>query len=376
MKIGVPKEIKIRERRVALTPAGAAALVENGHEVFIQKDAGVGSCISDAEYIEVGATILDDAPAVWEAADMIIKVKEPIDPEFDYMKEGQILFTYLHLAADELLTKKLMDKKVIGVAYETIQLEDGSLPLLAPMSEVAGRLSVQMGCSVLEAKNGGKGLLMGGVPGVAPAKVAIIGGGIAGLNAAHLAIGMGAQVTILDVNVNRLRYLEDIFHSKAVTLMSNPTNLQNAVAESDLVIGSVLIPGKKAPKLITREMLRTMKPGSGFVDIAIDQGGCADTSKPTTHDDPIYIVDDIVHYCVANMPGAVPMTSTYALTNVTLPYALDLANKGVERALNDDKALLKGLNVYKGDLTCSAVGEAFDMSCEDVTSITSLAQSA
>ena len=366
MKVGVPKEIKVRERRVALTPAGAAALTARGHEVFLEDNAGVGSGLSNEEYVKAGATILPNADAVWAEADMIIKVKEPVEPEFDRMKEGQLLFTYLHLAPDEVLTQKLLDRKIIGVAYETMMADDGSLPLLAPMSEVAGRLSVQMACAALEAKNGGMGLLMSGVAGVAPAKVAIVGGGISGVNAAHLAVGMGAQVTILDVNMDRMRYLEDIFHSRAVTLMSNATNLEESMYDADVVIGAVLIPGAATPKLIKKDMLKNMKRGSVLVDIAIDQGGFADTSKPTTHDEPTYIVDDVVHYCVANMPGAVPRTSTFALTNATLPYALELADKGAEAALKDSATLAGGLNVYKGTLTCKEVADSQQRSFEAI----------
>ncbi len=367
MKIGVPKEIKIRERRVSLTPGGAAALIQRGHEVFIEDQAGVGSGLSNEEYIKVGAEILPSADAVWDEAEMIIKVKEPVEPEFARMKEGQLLFTYLHLAPDQTLTDKLMDRKVVGVAYETMMDETGGLPLLAPMSEVAGRLSVQMACAALEAKNGGMGLLMSGVAGVAPAKVAIIGGGISGLNAAHLAIGLGAKVTILDINIDRMRYLEDIFHSRAVTLMSNQAHLEESIYEADAVIGAVLVPGESAPKLIKKDMLKNMKKGSVFVDIAIDQGGCAETSKPTTHDDPTYIVDDVVHYCVANMPGAVPRTSTFALTNATLPFALELADKGYEKALKENSTLAGGLNVFKGALTCKEVAKSQNRPYEEIT---------
>jgi len=367
MKIGVPKEIKVKENRVSLTPAGAAVLVEGGHQVYVEKGAGEGSGIIDQEYEKTGAHILSASEAVWAEADMIIKVKEPLEQEYGFMREGQILFTFLHLAADQNLTQALLDQKVIGVAYETIQLENGSLPLLAPMSAVAGRLSIQMGCASLEAKNGGKGLLVSGVPGVAPARVAIVGGGISGINAAHVAIGMGARVTILDINQERLRYLDHIFHSQAVTLMSNPINLEQSILRADLVIGAVLIPGAKAPKLIKKEYLKDMEPGSALVDIAIDQGGCAETSRPTTHDDPIYIVDNIVHYCVANMPGAVPRTSTYALTNVTLPYVLELANKGLKKALQENKALERGLNVYNGRLTCKEVADAFGMKHAEIS---------
>jgi alanine dehydrogenase len=365
MLIGVPKEIKTRERRVSVTPAGVATFTAHGHKVFVETSAGVGSGITNEEYVKAGAVILDTADQVWKEADMIIKVKEPVEPEFSRMKEGQILFTYLHLAADETLTKKLLDRKIVGIAYETIQLNDGSLPLLAPMSEVAGRLSVQMGCAALEAKNGGKGLLLSGVPGVPPGKITILGGGISGINAAHLAIGMGAQVAILDINIQRLQYLADIYHSRLVTVMSNPGTIEEFVTQADLVIGAVLIPGAKAPKLITRGLLKKMKPGSAFVDIAIDQGGCAETSRPTTHDEPMYIEENIVHYCVANMPGAVPRTSTFALTNMTLPYAVRLADKGYEKALKDDPCFARGLNVHRGKLTCGMVAEAFGMKCED-----------
>ena len=365
MKIGIPKEIKTREYRVAATPAGVRAMTSHGHRVFIQQSAGSGSGISDAEYEKAGAVILSKAEDVWSEADIIFKVKEPVGPEFERMKEGQIIFTYLHLAADEKLTRMLLDRKVIGIAFETVQLADGSLPLLAPMSEVAGRLSIQMGCSCLEMKNDGKGILLSGVPGVAPANVVILGGGISGLNAAHLAVGMGARVTIIDISLNRLRYLEDLFHSRVTTLASNSSNIEESVSLADLVIGSVLIPGARTPKLITRDILARMKPGSAFVDIAIDQGGCAETSRPTTHDNPIFMESGIVHYCVANMPGAVPRTSTMALSNVTLPYMMTLADKGWKQALDDDRALAKGLNVCKGALTCGRVAEAFNMDCVD-----------
>ena len=366
MKIGLPKEIKIKENRVALTPSGVNALISHGHTVFVETHAGEGSGFSDDEYMKAGAKILKNADEVWAEADMIVKVKEPLGPEFERMKEGQIIFTYLHLAADEALTRELLDKKIIGVAYETIQLDDGSLPLLAPMSEVAGRLAIQMGCMCLEAKNGGAGILLSGVAGVPPAKVAIIGAGIAGTNACHLAVGVGAEVAILDVNAQRLRYMQDIFKGRVITVMSNKANIWDFVTKADLVIGSVLIPGAKAPKLITRDMLKAMRRGSALVDIAIDQGGCAETSRPTTHDDPIYIEEGIVHYCVANMPGAVPRTSTYALTNATLSYVLELADKGLDKAMRDNKALHKGLNVYKGKLTYDHVAEAFNMPYETI----------
>jgi alanine dehydrogenase len=366
MKISVPREIKTMEGRVAITPAGVKTLVDHGHTVYIEKNAGIISGIRDEDYAASGAVILESAGDVWDAAELILKVKEPVGPEFALMKEGQILFTYLHLAADRTLTEKLLEKKIIGIAYETVQLGDGSLPLLAPMSEVAGRLAIQVGCACLEVKNGGKGILLSGVPGVSPANVTIVGGGISGLNAAHIAAGIGARVTILDINIARLRYLEDIFHSRAVTLVSNPTNIEESCVNADLVVGSVLIPGSRAPKLITRDLLRKMKPGSVFVDVDIDQGGCSETSRPTTHREPTYIEEGIVHYCVANMPGAVPRTSTFALINATLPYVAAIANKGFGKAMADDPALAKGLNVHRGSLTCRQVAEAFNMDCAEM----------
>ncbi len=361
MKIGIPKEIKTRENRISLTPAGAAVLTEKGHQVFVEKKAGSGSGFSDTDFTRTGASILNTADNVWAEADMIVKVKEPIGPEFILMKDGQIVFTFLHLAADETLTQTMLDRKVIGIAYETIQHDDGSLPLLAPMSEVAGRLAVQMGCFCLEKINGGKGLLLSGVPGVKPAGVVILGGGIAGVNAAQLAVGMGANVTILDIDLKRLRYLDHIFRSQVTTLMSNQANIEASVLQADLVIGTVLIPGARAPKLVKKEYLSKMEPGSAFVDVAIDQGGCAETSRPTDHNNPTYVIDNIVHYCVTNMPGAVPRTSTFALTNATLPYVINLADKGLKQAVDDDRSLAGGVNVYKGRLTCPQVAEAFGM---------------
>jgi alanine dehydrogenase len=366
MKIGVPREIKPAENRVAATPAGVRAFTGNGHQVFVEKDAGQGSSFTDQEYIEAGATILENPEEVWDQAEMVIKVKEPIGPEFDRMRSGQILYTYLHLAADRKLTEKLLDKGIVGVAYETVQLADGTLPLLAPMSEVAGRLSVQMGAYCLEAKNGGMGILLSGVSGVRPARVTVIGGGVAGLSAATVAVGMGAQVTILDNSSSRLRYLEDIMGSRLVTVMSNPANVEAECINSHLVIGSVLIPGAKAPKLITRDILKNMMPGSAMVDISVDQGGCCETTRPTTHEDPTFIEENVVHYCVANMPGAVPRTSTIALTNVTLAYGLAIANKGLKRALEDDPALMKGLNLLKGEVCYQAVADAFELKCGDI----------
>jgi alanine dehydrogenase len=369
MKIGIPREIKTREGRVAMTPIGVKSLVDHGHKVFIEKGAGLSSCIPDDEFKKAGAKLIDRVEEVWAEAEMVVKVKEPVEAEYEFMREGLILFTYLHLAASERLTKELLSRKVIGISYETIQLDDGSLPLLAPMSAVAGRLAVQVGCTCLEIKYGGKGTLLSGVPGVRPGRVVIIGAGVSGLNAAHLAVGMGAQVTILDVNQKRLNYLEDIFHSRAVTLMSNAGNVEESVMNADLVIGSVLIPGAQAPHLITRKLLKTMEPGSVIVDIAIDQGGCAETSRPTTHDDPSYVEEGIVHYCVANMPGAVPRTSTYALTNATIPYALAIADKGWKRAVKEDLSLSKGLNVLNGIITNQKVAEALDMHFEEYVQI-------
>ncbi|HDM09150.1 MAG: alanine dehydrogenase [Deltaproteobacteria bacterium] len=366
MKIGIPKEIKKAERRVGATPAGVKAFIDHGHQVLVERGAGIGSGFKDEEYIKAGASILDRADDVWAEADMVMKVKEPIGPEFDRMKPGQILFTYLHLAADKELTEKLLERKIIGIAYETVQLDDGSLPLLSPMSEVAGRLSVQMGAFSLEAKNGGMGILLSGVSGVRPAHVTIIGGGVAGFSAAMVAVGMGAQVSILDNNPLRLRYLEDITDSRLVTIMSNPANIEEECVHSHLVIGSVLIPGARAPKLISRDLVRRMMPGAAIVDISIDQGGCCETSRPTTHEEPTFIEEGVVHYCVTNMPGAVPRTSTIALTNVTLAYGLEIANKGLEKAMADDPALRKGLNLINGQLCYPAVAECFGMTCAEI----------
>jgi alanine dehydrogenase len=358
MKIGIPKEIKKLEKRVAVTPAGVTQFIKNGHAVYVEKNAGSGSNIPDAEFEKAGAIIISGADDIWREADMIFKVKEPVAEEFQRMKTGQVIFTYLHLAAEKELALMMMEKEAVGIAYETVRKTDGSLPLLAPMSEVAGRLSVQMGCACLEAKNQGRGILLSGVPGVRPAEVVILGGGISGLSSAHLAVGMGARVTLLDINVQRLRAIEDLFHSRIVTLMSNPSNIESCLGQADRVIGSVLIPGAKAPKLITRDMVRSMKKGSAIVDVAIDQGGCAETSRPTTHDAPMYVEEGVVHYCVTNMPGSVPLTSTYALTNVTLPYALALADKGWKKALADDPALAGGLNVSDGKIRNPYVAEA------------------
>jgi alanine dehydrogenase len=359
MKIGVPREIKNHEYRVAITPAGVMELVRNGHEVFIEQDAGIGSSIQNEEYVKAGAKILATADEVWQTGDMIMKVKEPIAVEYDRMREGQLLFTYLHLAAEQKCTDALLKNKVTGVAYETVELPDRSLPLLAPMSEVAGRLAPQVGAYSLMRANGGRGALLGGVPGVKPAKVVVLGGGVSGLHAAQIALGMGADVTILDLNVPRLRQIDLAYNGQIKTLVSNAYAIEEECLAADLVVGAVMIPGAKAPKLVTNELVSRMKPGSVLVDIAIDQGGCFEDSHATTHADPTYKVHNSVFYCVANMPGAVPNTSTYALTNVTLPYAVALANKGWKQALKDDKALALGLNTHSGKVTYPAVAEAF-----------------
>ena len=359
MKIGVPREIKNHEYRVAITPAGVMEMTRNGHEVFIEHDAGIGSSISNDEYVKAGAKMLATADEVWQTGEMIMKVKEPIAVEYDRMREGQLLFTYLHLAAEQKCTDALLKNKVTGVAYETVELPDRSLPLLAPMSEVAGRLAPQVGAHSLMRANGGRGVLLGGVPGVKPAKVVVLGGGVSGLHAAQMALGMGADVTILDLNIPRLRQIDLAFNGAIRTLASNAFAIENECLAADLVVGAVLVPGAKAPKLVSNDLVSRMKPGSVLVDIAIDQGGCFEDSHATTHADPTYAVHNTVFYCVANMPGAVPNTSTYALTNVTLPYAVALANKGWKQALKDDKALALGLNTHAGKVTYPAVAEAF-----------------
>lgn len=359
MKIGVPREIKNHEYRVAITPAGVMEMVRHGHEVFIEQDAGIGSSISNEEYVKAGAKMLATADEVWQTGDMIMKVKEPIAAEYDRMREGQLLFTYLHLAAEQKCTDALLKNKVTGVAYETVELTDRSLPLLAPMSEVAGRLAPQVGAYSLMRANGGRGVLLGGVPGVKPAKVVVLGGGVSGLHAAQIALGMGADVTILDLNIPRLRQIDLAFNGAIKTLASNAFAVEQECLAADLVIGAVLVPGAKAPKLVSNELVSRMKPGSVLVDIAIDQGGCFEDSHATTHADPTYTVHNSVFYCVANMPGSVPNTSTYALTNVTLPYAVALANKGWKQALKDDAALALGLNTHAGKVTYPAVAEAF-----------------
>ncbi|MBG0962735.1 alanine dehydrogenase [Bacillus sp. SRB1LM] len=358
MRIGIPTEIKNNENRVAMTPAGAVHLVQNGHEVFVQKGAGLGSGFTDEEYVQAGAKLVETAEEAWNQ-DMVMKVKEPVASEYGYFREGLILFTYLHLAPEPELTKALIDNKVASIAYETVQLDNRSLPLLAPMSEVAGRMAAQIGAQFLEKNKGGKGILLAGVPGVKRGKVTIIGGGQAGTNAAKIAVGLGADVTIIDLSAERLRQLDDIFGNQVKTLMSNPYNIAEAVKESDLVIGAVLIPGAKAPKLVTEEMIQSMEPGSVVVDIAIDQGGIFETTdRITTHDNPTYEKHGVVHYAVANMPGAVPRTSTLALTNVTVPYAVQIANKGYKEACLGNSALLKGINTLDGYVTFEAVAEA------------------
>ncbi len=358
MVIGVPKEIKTLENRVALTPGGVESLVRRGHTVLVERGAGVGSGISDAEYEAAGAQLVEAAEA-W-GAELVVKVKEPLPEEYPYLREDLVLFTYLHLAADEALTRALIASGTAAIAYETVQLANGALPLLTPMSEVAGRMATQVGAHFLEKSQGGRGVLLGGVPGVPPASVVILGGGTVGTNAAKIALGMGAQVTILDVNHARLQYLDDVFGGRIITVTSNEANIKRAVQHADLLIGAVLIPGAKAPKLVTREMLPMMKEGAVIVDVAVDQGGCVETIRPTTHADPTYVVDGVVHYGVANMPGAVPRTSTFALTNQTLPYLLRLAEKGLN-ALKEDPALLKGLNTLAGRVTHPAVAEAFNL---------------
>jgi len=358
MLIGVPKEIKNRENRVAMVPGGAGTLIAAGHKVMIEKGAGLGAGIPDSKYTAVGATIMNSAKEVWDNAEMIVKVKEPIAEEYDRMRGGQILYTYLHLASVPELARKLVEKKVSGVAYETIELANGTLPLLTPMSEVAGRMAVQVGAQCLQKQHGGKGLLLGGVPGVKRGRVTIIGGGVVGINSAKMAIGLGARVTILDVNPARLAYLDDIFGNNVTTLMSNPENITEAVRESDLVVGAVLITGAKAPCLVSREMIKQMEPDSVIVDVAIDQGGCVETIRATTHDAPVYKEEGVLHYGVTNIPGDVPKTSTYALTNVTIKYAMELANKGLAKALEQSEPLRKGLNTHNGKCTYRAVAEA------------------
>jgi alanine dehydrogenase len=356
--VGLPKEIKDNEYRVGLTPAGVRALTDSGHEVIVEKTAGEGSGFEDGLYQKAGAKIIDSADEVWAKGEMIVKVKEPIEPEYSRMRESQLLFTYLHLAPDKKLTSELLKRKVTGIAYETITDRRGSLPLLTPMSEVAGRMAIQVGAHYLEKMAGGRGILLGGVPGVPAAKVVIIGGGVVGTNAAKIAVGMGANVTIIDNNLDRLRELDDIFLTKISTLASSAYMIHDAISTADLIIGAVLVPGASAPMLVTRNMLKDVPNGAVIVDVAVDQGGCIETTRPTTHSNPTYYVEGVLHYCVANMPGAVPRTSTFALTNATLPYAVKLANKGFFEAIRSDEGLKAGINTYAGHCTYEAVAAA------------------
>ena len=369
MVIGVPKEIKDHETRVGLVPSGVTALREAGHEVLVEAGAGEGSSLTDREYMQAGADVVQSAPGVWRKADLIIKVKEPQPSEYGYFRSGLVLFTYLHLAPLPELTDRLLASKVNSIAYETILEADGSLPLLTPMSEVAGRMAVQVGAQYLEKPNGGRGILLGGVPGVAPANVVIIGGGVVGLNAAKMAVGLGAHVTIIERNLNRLRHLDDIFNSQVVTLASNSWTISENMRTADLVIGSVLIPGASAPKVVRRQMIATMRRGAVVVDVAIDQGGCFETSHATTHTEPIYFVDGVLHYCVSNMPAAVPHTSTFALTNATFPYLLELANQGLELACAHHPALSAGVNTYHGYVTHSGVAESQGRQWRDLAAV-------
>ncbi len=363
MIIGVPKEIKNGEKRVAVTPQGVDALVSHHHHVLVEKGAGDGSGFSDKEYEKAGASVVEKRETIWNEAGMIVKVKEPLEPEFPLMRSGQVLFTYLHLAADRELTNRLMECRIVGIGYETIQERDGSLPLLRPMSEIAGRASVLAGGMCLETAKGGRGVLLCGASGVPPAKVVIIGAGVAGSNACKVAVGIGARVSILDVQPERLSYLHDITQGHITTFISNRMTISEEIADADLVIGAVLIPGAHAPRLVTRQMLKRMRPGSAIVDISVDQGGCFETTHPTTHEKPTYIEEGIVHYCVANIPGAYPRTSTYALTNATFPYVLQIADKGYEKAMEENEALRKGLNLIDGGVVCSGVATSFGLAC-------------
>ena len=363
MIIGIPKEIKNNENRVAITPAGVKAFYQAGHQVLVQKAAGLGSGIEDKEYNEAGAAIIETAQEIFEKADMIMKVKEPLASEYDLLKAGQILFTYFHFASSWELTKAMIERKVICITYETVETKDGGLPLLSPMSEVAGKMAAQVAAYYLALPYGGRGVLMGGVPGVAPAKVIVVGGGTVGTNAAKVAAGMGANVTLFDININRLKYLDDVLPKNITLLISNQHNVEEEIKDADAVIGAVLIPGAKAPKLVTEEMIKMMKPNSVIVDVAIDQGGCIATSRPTSHSDPVFKLHNVLHYCVTNMPGAFSRTSTFALTNATLPYALKLANLGYKEALKKDNALAKGLNIINGKITYAPVAKAFGLEC-------------
>ena len=361
MIVGVPKEIKNNESRVGMTPAGVFELVKHKHTVYVQSGAGIGSGFFNEDYQKAGAIILDTIGQIYAISDMIVKVKEPIAEEYNLIQKGQIVFTYFHFASSEALTKAMLDSKSICIAYETVEDEEGTLPLLTPMSEVAGRMAIQQGAKYLEKPVKGRGVLLGGVPGVAPGKVLVLGAGTVGIQAAKMAAGLGAHVTILDINMKRLRHVNDIMPSHVVTEFSNEFNIRKHIQDHDLIVGGVLLKGAKAPNLITRDMLKEMRPGTVIVDVAVDQGGCVETTKPTTHEDPIYIIDDVVHYSVANMPGAVPYTSTMALTNVTLPYVLKLANQGWRSACNQDKTLAKGLNIVEGEVVYKEIAETFDL---------------
>lgn len=370
MIIGVPKEIKANENRVSLLPVGAQALKQNGHTVLVETRAGLGSGFEDDRYKKAGTQIVDSPLEIYSRADMIMKVKEPLPSEYELIRKGQIVFTYFHFASSKELTEAMMKTRCIAIAYETVQRADGSLPLLIPMSEVAGRMAPQEGAKYLEKSMGGRGILLGGVPGTEPADIVIIGGGIVGTNAAKIAAGFGARVTILDSNLYRLRYLDDIMPRNVTTMMSNQYNILKTVKKADLLIGAVLIPGAKAPHLVSREMLKEMKPGSVIIDVSVDQGGCVETCRPTTHENPTYVIEGVLHYCVANMPGAVPFTSTVALTNATLPYALEIASKGVEKALLTNNEIRLGLNIMDGKITYKGVADAFGFSWETVENIT------
>ncbi len=366
MIVGILKEIKSEENRVSMTPAGVEVMIRNGHTMLVEKAAGIGSGFSDDEYMEAGAEIVETAKGVYDRSDMVMHVKEPLPSEYDMIRKDQIVFTYLHLAAAEELTHAMIKSDSIGIAYETIQKADNSLPLLTPMSEVAGRMAIQQGAKYLEMAQGGQGVLLGGVPGVEPGTVVVIGGGVVGTNAAKMACGLGAKVYILDMNLDRLRYLNDVMPANCIAMMSSPATVRRLIKEADVVVGAVLIPGAKAPKLITKEMLSSMKEGSVLVDVAIDQGGCFETSKATTHTEPCYTIDGVVHYCVANMPGAVAKTSTIALTNATLPYAVEIANKGWKKAIAENEEIKLGANVVKGKVVYEGVATAFGLECADI----------
>ncbi len=369
MIVGILKEIKSEENRVSMTPAGVEVMIQNGHTVLVEKGAGIGSGFDDADYAAQGAEMAETPKEIYDRSDMVMHVKEPLPPEYDLIRKGQIIFTYLHLAAAEALTHALVKSGSVCIAYETIQKDDRSLPLLTPMSEVAGRMAIQQGAKYLEMAQGGHGILLGGVPGVDPGMVVVIGGGIVGTNAAKMACGLGAKVYVLDMNLDRLRYLSDVMPANCFLLYSSPATIRDLITRADVVVGAVLIPGTKAPRLITRDMLKTMKKGSVLVDVAIDQGGCFETSKATTHSDPIYTVEGVVHYCVANMPGAVAKTSTLALTNATLPYAVEIANKGWERAMKENVEIRRGANVVNGNITYKGVSDAFDLGYTDIDSL-------